>query len=186
MSPRRPPVIGLVGRARAGKDSAGSYLKGYGYTPRSFAEPLKQAARAVFDLTSQEVHGLGYDREAPHPFWGMSVREMLQRLGTESVRNVFGPDHWVRLMEKRLDPAKGPYVITDVRFPNEVEMVKRMGGEVWGVVRENYEHGPVEHESERMAAEDLDKVCDKVLVASNLELLCAGIERLLWSGDYNE
>jgi len=178
----RPKLIGLVGRARSGKDSVARRLYQYSYHPLSLAEPLKRAACEIFGIPFYQAEGKDFDREAVDPTWGISVREMLQKLGTEGVRDVFGEDHWVRLLAKRLDFASGAgylSVVTDIRFPNEVEMIRARGGEIWGVVREGYDHGPVEHESERLAAENLEEVSDRILTASDLETLYSTVDRYM-------
>ena len=79
-------------------------------------------------------------REQPDEYWSSKLgkpftpRQALQLMGTEAGRNVFHEDIWILSMEKRLDPNKN-YVITDTRFPNEVEMIHRMGGKVFRISR---------------------------------------------------
>jgi len=173
-------LVGLVGRARSGKDTVADFMSMTGdFNKMAFAEPLKNAACHIFGLTHEQVNGDEYDREEGHPFWGFSVRTILQKLGTESVRDVFGADHWVRLMEKRLHDAEDKVVISDVRFPNEVDLIKRFGGTVVGVVREGYDHGFPEHPSEYMAAYDLDEVSDTVFTARTVGELEALTEEFL-------
>jgi hypothetical protein len=55
----------------------------------------------------------------------MSVRELLQKLGTEAVRNGLHPNAWVNAL--MCDYTKDAlWIITDTRFPNEYEeMIKR-------------------------------------------------------------
>ena len=66
-----------------------------------------------------------------------TYREMLQEIGTETMRNNFHPDVWLNAL---LGQYTGYYegegtemiypnwIITDVRFPNEAEAVKKHGG----------------------------------------------------------
>lgn len=172
-------LIGLVGVARAGKDTVADFLHQYRqFCRRAFADPLKDTAATLFGLPLDAFY-LG-DREQPDPFWGISPREMLQKLGTESVRNVFGEDFWIRRMELSLPPGES-VVITDVRFPNEVAAVRRWGGTIWGIRRPGV--APVSpHISERMAAEDLDAVCDRVLMNDgSLDDLRDAVSRALLS-----
>lgn len=167
-------LIGLVGLARSGKDTAGEYLLAQHQFSKTamFAGPLKDAARHIFGLSHEEVHGVNYDRESAHPAWGFSVRHMLQKLGTESVRDIFGQDHWVQLMRLRLatgDLRGEDVVITDVRFDNEVDMIRSLGGKVVGIVRLGDNAPRVEpHISEDMAAFRLDEVTDWTAYAENV------------------
>jgi len=71
------------------------------------------------------------------------VRRFLQELGTQA-RHVLGPDVWVDAVMKRAwqDVEYGhPVVFSDVRFPNEADAVREMGGIVVRVVRPGFENG---------------------------------------------
>jgi len=174
-------ILALVGKARSGKNTAAEFLLGEGYEfLESFAGPLKEAAQIIFNLTEDEVNGLGYDREQPTD-WGFSVREILQKLGTESIRDVFGQEHWVdlmrcRLTELELTPCEG-VIITDARFENEVQLVHEFGGTVLGLERPGFESNVRAHSSEAMASGNLADVCDFVISARSVEELHAELAR---------
>ena len=74
----------------------------------------------------------------------LTFRQLLQLWGTEYRRRQ-DPDYWVKRLEAKLDGLER-VVIDDVRFPNEVEMVQRLGGRVIRIDRP----GPAEstHASE--------------------------------------
>jgi hypothetical protein len=61
-------------------------------------------------------------------------REALQQMGTEAGRNIFHKDLWVAALMRDLDPRKN-YVVTDVRFPNEIQMISQGGGHLIEVSR---------------------------------------------------
>jgi hypothetical protein len=82
----------------------------------------------------------------------MSVRELLQKLGTEAMRDGLHEDVWVNALfadytpthyligalDTKLtdgDPVYPNWIITDMRFPNEMEAVKERGGITIRVVR---------------------------------------------------
>jgi len=83
------------------------------------------------------------------PFEKMTVRQLLQEVGTNAIRDVIHPDVWInalfadyyetRGMEAVPDHRKHLYacnwLITDVRFPNELEAIKLRGGIVIRVER---------------------------------------------------
>lgn len=128
-------LVGVAGFQGSGKDSVASVLTDkFGFERRAFADVLKVACRAIFGFSHEQVHGTHADKEAVDPFWGFSPRWALQRVGTEGLRRVVADDVWVRALERRL-PATGLVVVPDVRFPNEVDMIRRLGGEVWLVER---------------------------------------------------
>jgi hypothetical protein len=93
-------------------------------------------------------------REEVDPWWserlgieGFSPRYLLQKLGTEVMRHNFHPDIWVLATERRIldmekefdrltsGTMKPNFVISDVRFPNEMAMIRRNGGQIWHVQR---------------------------------------------------
>ena len=75
----------------------------------------------------------------------MSVRELLQKLGTEAMRNGLHTNVWVNaLMCDYRGPKLSEYnpsnwIITDMRFPNEMEAVKERKGITIRVVRPQIE-----------------------------------------------
>lgn len=133
-------IIGLTGLPRSGKDTVAQYLEfEYGFTRLAFADPLKQAAAVLLDRPLEQMHGKdGFDREAVLPEWGFSTRWFLQVLGTECLRQQVRADFWIQRMRNVIsEPGRidGRFVITDCRFPNEVDLVHEFGGQVVEVVR---------------------------------------------------
>lgn len=67
-----------------------------------------------------------------------SAREILQLWGTEYRRRQ-NPAYWTRIVvEKVATLRRGGmhhFIITDVRFPNEAQSVRLMGGKLWQVTR---------------------------------------------------
>lgn len=132
------PLIGLIGKARVGKDTAAEYIcEQYGLATYSFADPVKQMLEPVFgDLF------YGGDREQPIEWLGKSPRQLMQTLGTEWGRQQH-PDLWVLLADQfwktdNYAQAAG-LVVTDVRFHNEADWILQSGGVLIEVVREGAE-----------------------------------------------
>jgi hypothetical protein len=71
----------------------------------------------------------------------MSVREFLQKLGTEAMREGLHTNVWVNALFADYKPPKmsqynpSNWIITDMRFPNEMEAVVARGGITIRVVR---------------------------------------------------
>lgn len=56
--------------------------------------------------------------------WGMTVGQMLQKLGTDAIRDNFHRDAWILTLNSKLRNTSNHVVITDLRFPNEAESLK--------------------------------------------------------------
>jgi len=65
----------------------------------------------------------------------VTVRQFLQHLGTECVRDLLGKDVWVDALLKDYDKTKHNWIITDCRFPNEFEGIQDKGGYTIKVTR---------------------------------------------------
>lgn len=153
-------LIGLTGKARAGKDTTAQFIgawaaeQGWSWERVAFADPLKRSAAAALGAPGDAIEACNQLKqdgwfvtvEGPSLRGDVTVakqritgREFLQRYGTEAHRDIFGPEFWVEATERRLGRMAGAVniaVVTDVRFPNEAEMIRRHEGEVWQVVRE--------------------------------------------------
>lgn len=154
MSERRevPHIVGITGYAQHGKNTVAEVFEGLGYRPVAFADALRELAEKVnpyvntYDRYHDVVADLGYE-EAKRAY--PEVRRILQELGT-GVRDIVGENSWVNALTKDLMPGVR-YVITDVRFPNEASAVTGLHGEVWKVVRPDFDNGiGTEHPSEAL------------------------------------
>lgn len=142
-------LIGFSGYGQSGKDSSADVLQEeFGYQRRAFADPLKEAllrlnpkithATRLREVVS--VEGWEYAKKYPE------CRELLQRMGTEVGRELFGENFWVDLTLRGLT-ADSNVVFTDVRFVSEASAIKELGGKIVRVRRTG--HGPVNgHKSE--------------------------------------
>lgn len=130
-------IIGLTGLPRSGKDTAAEWFTRRGYARRQFSAPLKEAAAILLQRPVSQMYGEhGFDREVVMPEWGFSVRWFLQRFGTECLRDQICTDFWIQRMTRDIDsiyPAS--VVITDLRFDNEAEFVRKRGGIIIDVRR---------------------------------------------------
>lgn len=147
-----PLLVGLTGLKGSGKTFCAQHLVNAHYFWRvRFAGPIKEMLR-VLGLGEAEL--LGDKKELPcEALCGKTPRHAMQSLGSEWGRNMIHPDLWVMLgMSKaRMLLERGrSVVIDDVRFPNEVEAIKRAGGIIVGIDRPGL---PVDnHDSENQIA----------------------------------
>jgi hypothetical protein len=122
-------VVAFMGPAGAGKSTAARYMVDqYGARSYSFARPLKEMARAIWDFSDTQLYGTQAEKEAVDPRWNMSPRTALQKLGTDAIRKTFGPGVWTDLClnEIRRDSPRIA-VIEDCRFQNESQAVLSLG-----------------------------------------------------------
>lgn len=134
-------LIGLAGKARCGKNTVGDILSDkFDVGPYGFADALKDAACVLLCRSDREVYGDDdFDREAIMPEWGFSLRHFLQVLGTEGMRKLFREDFWIVRLGLELDEYdKGDAVITDIRFENEADFIRKRGGQIWHVYRPDF------------------------------------------------
>lgn len=108
-------LIGICGRKRHGKDTAGRILQEeLGFQLTAFADAVKRVAMDVYGLSWDQCYGDGPEKEAIDPRWGLSPRVIMQRIGTEIGRNIH-QDTWVRhTLDNIKDAQEGrPYVVRD-------------------------------------------------------------------------
>ncbi|MNJ31628.1 hypothetical protein D3C77_262700 [compost metagenome] len=133
-------LIGLAGRARTGKTTAANHLVNtHGFVTYAFADPLREGLMQIFNLSPCDFDD--ERKEQPIDWLGRSPRELMQALGTGWGRNLVHPDLWILLAEQNLefldqtnDNASG-FVISDLRFENEADFVRKRGGIVIHVLR---------------------------------------------------
>lgn len=127
----RLPIIGLAGRARAGKDTVANTLKEhYQCTTYSFATPFKQALSTMLGISLHELEAASKDDQVSQ--YGCTYRHKMQSLGTEWGRDQIHPDIWViraQQLLKELNAQKPDYtiIVTDVRFANEADFIRQHG-----------------------------------------------------------
>jgi sulfite reductase beta subunit-like hemoprotein len=130
-------IIGLVGKAQSGKDTVADYLVRTSlFEKAAFADDLKRLCKDMFDLTDAQVN-TQEGKAAVDVRYGITPREILQKVGTDWFRAVY-PSIWVnRLITKLQSRSADDFVITDIRFPNEVNAIKNIGGIIVKLVRLN-------------------------------------------------
>lgn len=155
----RVTCIGISGWARAGKDTIADHMVAeHGFTKQSFAAPMKDALYAlnpritVNDVCNTAlktgVDVYGWDDLKQH---GPEIRGLLQRFGTEVGREMWGENFWVDMAINKI-PDGSKVVFADVRFPNEADAIKELGGEVWRV--ERFNSGPANDHISEHALDD--------------------------------
>lgn len=177
-------IIGINGKIGAGKDTVGTIIQGLLLTNKNqsseikkFAGKLKQIASILTSIPVEKFEDQEFKKVILGEEWGtvrhnplnniepfekfqfnelMSVRELLQKLGTEAMRNGLHTNVWVNALfadykskwvptgnaieedEVSLEKEYPNWIITDMRFPNEMEAVEKRHGITIRVVRPSF------------------------------------------------
>jgi hypothetical protein len=117
-----------------------------GWEVKKFAGKLKQIASLLTGIDMQKFEDQEFKKLNLGPEWSihgmpMTYRELLQKLGTDALRDGLHPNIWVNALfsdykvfnEPSMYPNGGGgkhpnWIITDVRFPNEAKAIKDRGG----------------------------------------------------------
>jgi hypothetical protein len=164
---RTSALIGVAGRIGSGKTTVARYLaEKYDCVPYALADNVRAALYeldpivALDGRTVRDVIDSPEDWQAikADPVVGPEVRQLLQRLGTDIGRKMFGTSVWLFASEVFLDTNhpdwwsenKGPQIVVhDIRFNNEAQWVKLNKGTVINVTRPSLVPPQRDHESEK-------------------------------------
>lgn len=153
-------IIGISGKARSGKDTFADILletlnknDQHDYVKVHYSDDLKSRVMNDFNMTWEQTYGAL--KEVPderYPkkdggYW--TPREILQHMGTEGFRHI-EPTFWVRTLFERIGNMENQNVIiTDCRFPDEVDAVIEHGGVHIRVERKDKDYATnLQHASE--------------------------------------
>jgi len=175
-------IIALGGRINSGKDTVGNLIKDINcennWDIKKFATKVKEIATLLTGISTEKFEDQDFKNTFLDTHWNkevfenktsldkdnnaynksivkpMTVREMLQIIGTEAMRNNLHPDVWVNalmcgyiksndklirttedLLEEWEEGEYPNWIITDMRFPNEMQAIKANGGITIRVVR---------------------------------------------------
>ena len=199
-------IIGINGKIGAGKDTVGTIIQGLLYTNKDqsseikkFAGKMKQIASILTGISVEKFE----DQEFKECFldveWGtiqdiplnsippfadmqfnvmMTVREFLQKLGTEAMRDGLHTNVWVNALFADYK-KKSNWIITDMRFPNEMEAVVKRHGITIRVTRpvKKSKNTPKLHSSE--TALDKAKFDYEIINDGSMEKLVKKVRKIL-------
>lgn len=125
-------IIAIHGKAGSGKDTVGKMIQQYekSFEIRKFADKLKDIVCIILNCGREELEDRAF-KESKIDWLNLSVRELMQFIGTELFREQIHPDIWVKLLMNdykeigKYDYSKDDFVvsypnwvITDLRFKN--------------------------------------------------------------------
>ena len=132
-------IIAISGLIGSGKDTVADYLVNlHEFRRESFAGNLKNAMCEIFGWDRNMLEGRSKSsrewREQVDEWWAkrldmphLTPRWILQHVGTDVIRGHFHDDMWLASLENKLRKTDDDIVISDVRFKNEVTMLKNLG-----------------------------------------------------------
>lgn len=169
-----PLIIQLLGQARAGKDFTAAQLKlyyeavGKSVEIMSYAAPMKQIAATLFGISLEQLDDfknqpINYpvtlmSRYSGESIVNMDMRTILQRMGNEAIKPLFGDAVWANLMQSAISKSSADIIIIpDCRFTVELEAI---GGTTIRVINTALPP-PMQHASElELAHTSTDFVLD--------------------------
>lgn len=128
-------IIGIAGNKGSGKSTVAAMLKELDPTfdVVQFADPLKDMAKLLCNRYLN-MSLIDMDDESTKSMMtplGVTVRYMLQTLGTEWGRDCIDKEMWIKIGLNRSIHA----IIPDIRYVNEAKAVRGKGGYVFYVDR---------------------------------------------------
>lgn len=130
--------------AGSGKSEVAKVLIAQGYVNVKFAGPLKDMARGLLKSMGFEAEMVermieGDLKETVIPgFKTVTPRQIMQTLGTDWGREAIDQDLWTNVARAKIEKLRDKgvnVVVDDLRFPNEYDLVRGLGGFAVKVVR---------------------------------------------------
>jgi len=116
-------ILGIAGKKQSGKDTFADYIiqNARGLVAKMhLSDPLKDEVAQLLSIPRQRI-----DNEKTY------FRPLLQWYGTEWKRRQFGNDYWIKKLEEKVLLSNAHIIIIpDIRFANEIDWVRHMGGTV--------------------------------------------------------
>lgn len=123
-------LIGISGKARAGKDLLAAHLLAEFSNARhmKFAGFLKKMCRREFNLSQDQTDG--GSKAIVDTRYGMTPRQIM--IDTGKFYRSINPNFWIEKLAQEIlqipQAQTALVIISDVRFPNEAEWIKRHNG----------------------------------------------------------
>ena len=137
-------IIGLLGKMGSGKTTVANILiNNHSFTEYAFAKPIKDIG-LIFGFSQEQLYGTQAQKLEIHPYWGISGRLFMQKIGDIFRNNL---KETIPEMKIQYTPfleifklnfkENCNYVISDVRFKDEAEFIKSLGGILIKIERNN-------------------------------------------------
>lgn len=143
-----PPIIGLLGKSRVGKDTFANIICDSGnFKVERLAASLKVAAIALYGFTHDQLEG--NDKEVVDSRLGIRPRDAMIQLTKDTMAfmgtDFFTKRFWERLDTEVLNGRKEGIIIPDVRYEHDLTWIRERGGIIVKIVRDGPMHDAENH-----------------------------------------
>jgi hypothetical protein len=129
-------IISISGKIGSGKDTIAEIIKEKmpeaGWEVKKFAGKLKEVATLLTSIPVTQFEDQSFKQTLLPSQWNdannnpMTVRDLLQRLGTEAMRLGLHKNVWVNALFSDYQ-TESNWIVTDTRFPNEIDACVNRG-----------------------------------------------------------
>lgn len=150
-------IISISGKIGSGKDTIAEIIKEKmpeaGWEVKKFAGKLKEVATLLTSIPVDKFEDQSFKQTLLPSEWNdatgdaMTVRDLLQKLGTEAMRHGLHNNVWVNALFSEFKTDLN-WIITDTRFPNEIDACVNRGAITILVQRDSGNHIGTAHASE--------------------------------------
>ena len=157
-------IIGFTGRAQSGKDTCASFIKELSdkVILAAYAKPLKDAAKILFNLTDDQLYDQTLKEQSIDDLCingiDASPRIILQWLGSHLRKDIsqdFFLEHMSFKIKEALKKDIDYFIVTDIRYNNEAELLKKYGAIIIKIEREGPTIKTSNHHSENGISNDI-------------------------------
>lgn len=185
-------IIGISGRMGSGKDTVAKMIqeidakyrveetsiweiKKYASALKKIASILTGVPETMFEIPEFKEKNMPENWRNTNGYL-MTYREFLQKLGTEAVRNNIHHNAWVNALMSSCT-YKDNWIVTDVRFHNEMDAIKKKNGIIIRVTRSDQDHKSYHISENALDSETFDFVIEN---EGGLTELRNKVEQFMW------
>lgn len=170
-------IFAISGKLMSGKDTVAMMIaarlgKDYMIFKQAFAYKIKLIVGMLTGEQMTEIAGTGYhnvvadytqeQKQKHFPQWNMTLGTMLQKIGTEVMRDNFDSDVWAKALMQDLTTTntegspKIIHIVTDLRFQNEASYMKRFNEAVLIRINRDIDRSGTGRDINHISETDLD------------------------------
>ena len=148
-------IIAICGKKGSGKDTlANIIIENYNFTRYAFGDDIKEIAKILFNFDEDQLYG--NKKDIIDKNWNITPRDFYQKFGTEYIQTIFPNlfpqiftknnisirEFWLKKFEIWYNDNIKKHkiffvVISDLQFLHEYNYIKKMGGYIIKIERDN-------------------------------------------------